>query len=81
MTNEERRVALAKARRKAMEYADAADKVYDKLAEDGPEAQLANMWANVASAMKVGHSLEADGVIPDPADIATDGLGYPIITR
>lgn len=64
MTNEERRVALAMARRKALEHAEIADKQdADEVFDLTAEMQLAVMWANVASAMKVGQALEADGVI------------------
>lgn len=75
MTNNERRIALAKARRAALECAEAADRN-----PRGSEAQadycaLATMWAAVAEAMKVGDSMEADGVIPDPANL------YDITTR
>ena len=63
MTNEERRVALAMARRKALEHAEIADKQDDEMFDFTAEMQLAIMWANVASAMKVGQALEADGVI------------------
>lgn len=63
MTNAERRIALTKARRKALEYALAAD-----LTSSGHDkdryVQMANMWANVAEAMKVGSSPEADGATP-----------------
>lgn len=64
MTNEERRLALAKARRKALEWAEHTEEH-----ECDQSIQLANMWANVAGAMKTGGALEADGVIPDPTDI------------
>lgn len=70
MTNEQRRVALALARRKALGYAEEAEAFQDgKFGADERSIGLANMWANVANAMKVGQSLEADGVIPDIADI------------
>jgi hypothetical protein len=61
VTNEERRVALAMARRKALEHAEIAETQDDEALTT--EMQLAVMWANVASAMKVGQALEADGVI------------------
>lgn len=72
MTNEERRVALATARRKALEYAMAAET--DPTASLREEARaLADMWANIANAMKVGQALEADGVLEHPShpDIIT----------
>lgn len=71
MTNEERRLALAKARRKALAYAEEADRAFGASGEDGPEAIMAHMWAAVAEAMKTGGALEADGVIPDISDIVT----------
>jgi hypothetical protein len=60
MTNAERRLALARARRNALEYADVAEQA------GGTTIALANMWANVAQALKVGENLEADGAIPEP---------------
>jgi len=88
MTNEERRLALAKARRKALEYAEAADRfpVVDMSGGTTTEELIqrrehvmrqANMWANVAEAMKTGGALEADGVITEPA--IHDG--YPLTTQ
>jgi hypothetical protein len=62
LTNDERRIALAMARRKALEYAEMADNIYTNRSEDGPEANLASMWAAVAIALKVGDNLDADGV-------------------
>lgn len=75
MTNEERRVALAKARRMALMAAEVAQGASDKTWGDftgeyvDHHIKMANMWAHVANAMKVGQSLEADGVIPDPGDL------------
>jgi hypothetical protein len=54
MTNEERRTALNLARSKALEFAQRADTHWVNTAEDGPEAMLAMVWANVAQAMKDG---------------------------
>lgn len=79
MTNEQRRQALAKARANALEYAERADAAYENRGEDGPEVNLANMWAAVAEAMKTGGALQADGVIPDPTD--TVSTEYGVITR
>lgn len=74
MKNDERRAALATARRKVVEYADLADKV-----DAGVNHQtflyyrdLALMWSAVAAAMKVG-----DATGPD----STDGLSTEWITR
>lgn len=63
MTNEERRAALNLARQRAFHYAREADHVYECVGEDGPEVNLANMWAAVAEAMKDG----------DPKHDAPDG--------
>lgn len=65
MTNAERRHELAKARRKAVQYAEAAEKTDHT---DDPAAftrfrQLADTYALVAQALKVG---VADG--PDAID-------------
>jgi hypothetical protein len=73
VTNEERRKALAKARENAWNYACSADRHFDNAGEDGPEANLANMWANVANALKIGENIDADGVIP-----GVDPTGYTI---
>ena len=62
MNNEERRRALARARELALEHAEAAQRAYDDISEDGPEAILAVMWSNVAQAMKIGENRDADGV-------------------
>lgn len=67
MTNTERRQALAVARRKALTYANEADAFPQ---EGSRHVELANMWANVANAMKVGQALEADGVIHDGMEVA-----------
>jgi hypothetical protein len=79
VTNEERRRALAVARRKALTYANEADLLagvgeYNTV-ELNAAIKVANMWANVAAAMKVGQALEADGVIPEPT---TDPVHMPI---
>lgn len=74
MTNEERRKALAKARQKALEYAEATER------SRAPSTQnvelwrgLAIMWATVAEAMKVGENREADGVIDATPHTIRDG--------
>lgn len=57
------------ARRMAMEHAEAAEAInYGDQYDFQREVMLAATWAHVANAMKVGQSLEADGVIetPDP---------------
>jgi hypothetical protein len=79
MTNRERRQALAQARRKALEYALEADQ---SVGARPDLVDLANMWANVAAAMKVGQSLEADGPDgePEQATIYREGLPvHPIL--
>lgn len=81
MTNEERRQALATARAKALEYAKRADAAYENRGEDGPEVNLANMWAAVAEALKTGGALEADGVIPDPTGSIPDYANWNTETR
>lgn len=68
MTNEERRAALNLARRKTLEYAEAADIVS---AQQEAYQGLAIMWADVANAMKDG----------DPLHDAPDGLPAGITTR
>lgn len=64
-------MALAKARRRAMEYAELSQMYYNQGDPGATSAAvaMAGMWANVANAMKVGQALEADGVIPDPGDL------------
>lgn len=65
MTNEQRRLALAKARLKALEHAEAAEKSNF----DNPFAiEMANMWSGVAQAMKIGPNIQADGSGPEPPD-------------
>lgn len=54
MTNEERRRALNLARKNALHHAQAAETHYTHSGEDGPEVNLATMWAAVARAMKDG---------------------------
>lgn len=74
MTNEERRQALALARRKALDYALLADEtgkldVYeldnDAIMALTGNTRLAEMWAQVAQSMKVGNAIETDGAYPD----------------
>lgn len=89
MTNGERREALARAREKALQYAEAADRY--RLVDfdgDGPRVadstltrrehlmRLAMMWASVADALKVG---AADG--PDAVAGAAVHTEYGTIER
>lgn len=92
MTNAERREALARARRKALDYAEAADRFqiigFDT---DGPSVKdssllrrehlmkLASMWACVAEALKVGSPDGPDAV--DGHDGAPRPNEYGTITR
>ena len=82
MTNEERRAALNLARRKTLEYAEAADRfpVVDMSGEASPRELMARrehvmhqatMWADVANAMKDG----------DPLHDAPDGRPAGVTTR
>jgi hypothetical protein len=74
VTNEERRRALAKARSKALEYAEQTEVTnYDDAYEFSRSRALACMWANVANALKIGENIDADGVIP-----GVDPTGYTI---
>ncbi len=62
MTNEERRQALNEARNKAVEWAVKAQECsahdYVVVSELGQEATvMANMWANVAQALKSGDAV------------------------
>lgn len=90
MTNQERRAALAEARKKAVQYARAADR-FKLLTVDGvgePEVvestlkrrehimQLASMWAHVADALKDGDPAHDSVVDLEPAPFSTG-----IITR
>lgn len=72
MTNEERRRALETARRRSLEYAEATAGFGIDPTERMERAALANMWANVAIAMKVGENREADGVVDSDAYITRD---------
>lgn len=83
MTNEERRQALATARRAALEYAllanaagqqDITELDSEALAALVGNIRLADMWAHVAQCMKVGNAIETDGV----GGAATE---YGLITR
>lgn len=65
MTNEERRRALALARRNALRHALAAEELYAGSSEDGPEAIMSQMWSAVGEIMKDG----------DPVHDGPDG--YP----
>lgn len=90
MTNEERRRALALARRKALDYALLADETgqldvsqldSDALMALTGNTRLAEMWAQVAQSMKIGQAMGADDV-----DGSGDGAfdfadGSRIITR
>jgi hypothetical protein len=93
MTNEQRKIALAKARRLALEYAEMADamtgraqgSIYQPEADSNPAAfdrcaKLADMWAHIAQCMKTGGAFEADGVLPD-IPLGGDGYVPPILTR
>lgn len=73
MTNEERRQALATARRKALEYALHADSHdYRKRGPENTSIIMADMWAHVAQAMKVGNAIETDGADGN-GDVLTRG--------
>lgn len=52
MTNEQRRLALAKARLKAYEHAEVAEGVTNEEIYGPRDRKLANMWAGVAQALK-----------------------------
>ena len=71
MTNEERRRRLNLARAKAYGYAKAATRIHATTGEDGPEVQLATMWASVAEALKDG---DPDH---DRADERASGFALP----
>lgn len=70
MTNEQRRLALAKARVKALEHAIAAESAAAAANWGDFEVQtkLAEAWSSVAGAMKVGQNIQADGMGPEPPD-------------
>lgn len=80
MTNEERRRALNKARRKALEYAEAASSgTFSQTYMSRQElAEMARTWAAVAEAMKDGDPVH------DAPDGRPDGVlntEYGVITR
>jgi hypothetical protein len=52
VTNRERRTELARARREAARFAEKANLIYENTGEDGPEVNIANMWAG--STAKLG---------------------------
>lgn len=83
MTNEERRQALANARRKAVQHATEAEAHPFIGPGDDREMALANMWANVAQCLKVGgtDAIPTDG--PDGfSDIDSQHLlNHGVITR
>lgn len=74
MTNEERRRALALARRNAIRHALAAEELFVGNAEDGPEVAMSQMWSLVAEAMKDG-----DPVHDGPDGIAVGAVGLPLL--
>lgn len=76
MTNQERRAALANARRRAVTCAELADGLFAQRGEDGPEVALAIMWAAVADALKDGNPDHDSVVDLEPAPFSTG-----IITR
>jgi hypothetical protein len=79
MTNGERRAALNAARANALRHARNAEEKYSHSAEDGPEVQLATMWAHVANAMKDG---SPDHDAPDGQPINNVlNTEYGVITR
>lgn len=66
MTNEQRREALGRARSKALEWAEKAEKgaTHEVGTRDPDEAiRMADMWAAVAQALKVGAGHDTDGVL------------------
>lgn len=75
MTNEERRIALGEARRKALAYATEAEGAqFEDPERMNRLISFANMWARIANALKVG-----DPTGPDATDgVPSDGT---IITR
>lgn len=75
MTNEQRRLALAKARLKALEYAEAVEAGGQTLAEMEAAVSKSSMWSGVAQAMKIGPNIQADGSGPEPPD------GEPFVNR
>lgn len=64
MTNEERRRALALARRNALRHALKAEELFAGSSEDGPEVGMSQMWSLVAETMKDG----------DPVHDGPDGV-------
>lgn len=80
MTNEERRIALANARRKAVQYAQTSDGHTFIAPQDDRDMALATMWANVAQCLKVGGT---DAIPTDGPDGYSDGIHteYGVITR
>lgn len=62
VTNEQRREALARARTKALEWAEKAEAAatYDHATD---YMSMASMWAEVAQALKVGAGHDTDGVL------------------
>lgn len=66
MTNEQRRNALERARRKALEWAERAEEgATHKVGTVDPDEaiRMASMWAEVAQALKVGSGSDTDGVL------------------
>lgn len=81
MTNEERRQALALARRAALDYANLANAAgqcditeldAEALAALVGNIRLATMWSHVAQCMKVGNAIETDGADGN-GDVLTRG--------
>lgn len=78
MTNDERRVALNSARRRAYEHALRAESIpaeHDAMSFTR-HARLAEVWANVAQAMKDGDP-DHDAPGPDGAS----AFAHPTLTR
>lgn len=78
MTNEERRKALQEARTQALAYAREADDGYADHGMDGPETNLATMWASVAQALKDGDPLHD---APDGRPSMGFGLPDGVVVR
>lgn len=81
MTNEERRIELAKARRQAVLYAEASEsplKQRELALLESTCIERANMWARVANALKIGAPDGPDSVDGHPSGIHTE---YGVITR
>lgn len=78
MTNEERREALNRARRNALQWAEWAERNFERTSVTSNQlrVEMAKMWAGVADAMKDGDPVH-DG--PDGRPTKASSFAHPTL--